>query len=182
MDEFDFYELAYLCGGPVRVVETALVALYERGDVRISRATRRANVVARDPGDPVEEAVLREIPAAGRRLGQVIAAAAAAPEPDAVADRLVGAKLLRPGKGRATRGGRMIRRRIARAAKDEPSALHRFAVLGPAAIEDARLREILESDDPKPFAPPRKRFRDHSEGSGLSDTRYDAGGSGDGGY
>lgn len=180
MDEFDHYELAYLCGGPVRVVQTAVLALSEARRIRLSRGTHRVDVVRRESDDPVQAAVLAEIPDTGRPLGRVIEAAARTPEMDAITARLAEAGLVRPGSARLTRGGRMIRRGLLRDGADEPSALHRLAMIGPAGVEDARLREILESGDPKPVKLRRGRWRGHHlESSGLSDTQYS--GYGDGG-
>ncbi|XNL80334.1 TIGR04222 domain-containing membrane protein [Actinomadura madurae] len=79
MEEIDPYEMAYLCGGPRRVVETAIFVLYRQRRVRVSRGTHRIDVVVREANDP--------------------------------------------------------------------SPVLRVAMMGPAGIEEARMREILESDD-----------------------------------
>ncbi|MFI0407612.1 TIGR04222 domain-containing membrane protein [Actinomadura sp. 3N508] len=181
LDELDRYTTAYLCGGPSRVVLVAVLALYERRAIRISRATRRAGAVVREPGDPVEEAVLTAIPNAGRPLGQVIAEAAESAAALAVADALREAGLMR-GR-RPTRRGRALRRSLI----GEPGASQagRLAVLGPDGVEDARLRAILQAKDPKPIALPRDRHRGHRNlGAGnRSDPGFDAGdyGGGSGG-
>ncbi|TDB84124.1 TIGR04222 domain-containing membrane protein [Actinomadura sp. KC216] len=183
MDEFDGYTAAYLCGGPARVVLVAVLALYERRAVRISKGARRADAVVREPGDPVEAAVLAAIPNAGRPLGQVIAEAAESAAVLAVADPLRKAGLMRG--GRPTRRGRAVRRSLT--AEPGPSQAGRLAALGPDGVEDARLREILQARDPKPVALPRDRRRGHRNlgSSNLSDPRFDGGdyggGSGGGG-
>jgi hypothetical protein len=182
MDEFDYFELALFCGGPVRVVQTALFALHEKGRIRISRGRHRVEVVRRESDDRVEAAVLAEIPHAGRPLGQVVAAVAETFDMRPFADALVELKLMRPRGRRATYIGWGLRRRIIKNGGDEPSAVHRVAIIGPAGIEDAGLREILEARDPKPIKLRRGRRRghDHLESSGLADTQYygDGGGSG----
>jgi hypothetical protein len=182
MDEFDHYELAHLCGGPVRVVQTAVFALAEARRIRMSRGTHRVDVVHRESDDPVQAAVLAEIPDTGRPLGRVIEAAARTPEMGAIVAGLAEAGLVRPGSGRLTRGGRLIRRGLVRDGAGESSALHRLAMIGPAGVEDARLREILESGDPKPVKLRRGRWWGHRlESSGLSDTQYSGYGDGAGG-
>ncbi|WP_171064580.1 TIGR04222 domain-containing membrane protein [Actinomadura soli] len=181
MDELDRYTIAYLCGGPSRVAQVAVLTLYERRGVRISKGTRRADALAREPGDPVEAAVLAAIPAAGRPLGQVIAAAAESAAALAVAGALREAGLMR-GR-RPTRRGRALRRTLA----GEPGAsqAERLAALGPDGVEDARLREILRADDPKPVDLSRGRQRGHRnlESSNLAEPRFDGGdyGGGSGG-
>src|SRR3982750_4043667 len=49
----DVYEVAFLAGGPDRVVDTALVALVETGRVRVQRAGE-LSVVDDRPGPPAE--------------------------------------------------------------------------------------------------------------------------------
>lgn len=53
-------ELAYLAGGPVRCIDTAIVRLVEGGSVRASRSGRLA-VVSEDSTNDVETAVLRAL-------------------------------------------------------------------------------------------------------------------------
>lgn len=67
------YELAYLAGGPRRVVNTALGLLAKAGDLRVSRGGN-LNAVTTSASDPIEEAVL----AAAVRPGGVSAANSAA--------------------------------------------------------------------------------------------------------
>lgn len=150
--EFGLYEVALLCGGPERVAQTALFALHEQRRIRISRGTHRVEVVRRESDDAVQAAVLAEIPEVGRPLGQVIAAVAGTPEMRAVGEGLREAGLLRGGRFRPTRRGRAMRRGLT----GEPGASgpERLAALGPAGVEDARMREILETDDPKPIKLP----------------------------
>ena len=62
--DLDVYDIAYLAGGPARVVDTALVALVQTGRVRVHSPGRLATVdLARR--HPVEAAVLDAIGPAG---------------------------------------------------------------------------------------------------------------------
>ncbi|WP_433462686.1 TIGR04222 domain-containing membrane protein [Spirillospora sp. CA-128828] len=175
-DEFDHYTTALLCGGPSRVVQIAVFTLYEERRVRIFRGTHRVEVVRREEsGDPLLDAVLGEIPRIGRPLGQVIAAVAGSPEVAAIGEAMREAGLLRGRRLRPTRLGRTLRRTLAE--RPGASQVERLAVLGPAGIEDAKLREILESGDPKPVTLPRARSRGrwNLEASNLSDDQYGGG-------
>ncbi|TDD68532.1 TIGR04222 domain-containing membrane protein [Actinomadura rubrisoli] len=178
MNEFGPYEIAYLCGGPERVAQTAVLVLYEKRRVRVSRGTHRVEAVRREADDPVQEAVLAEIPGTGRLLGQVLAAVAGTDEVRAVGDALREAGMLR--RSRPTRAGKALRREAAEAAADDAG---RLAALGPDGVEDAKMREILRTGDPKPIKLPRPPGRGHRnlESSTLSDTQY-GGGGGTGGY
>ncbi len=62
----DLYEIAYLAGGPDRVVDTALVALVESGRVRVHAPGELAVV---EPGrqHPVEAAVMDAVGTRGHR-------------------------------------------------------------------------------------------------------------------
>src|SRR5688500_17785335 len=62
--DLDLYALAYLAGGPQRVVDTALVALVESGRVRVHAPGELAAAVP-DRRHPVEAAVLDAIGARG---------------------------------------------------------------------------------------------------------------------
>src|SRR5919107_1098499 len=72
-------ELAFLAGGPRRVVETAVSALLESGSLRPTRDGRLnaiAHTVGDTPGrDAVERAVLREIGAKPRSVFRVLSKA-----------------------------------------------------------------------------------------------------------
>lgn len=52
------YELAYLAGGPDRVVDTAIAALVERGTLRVS-SSKQLQLTGPEPADPIERAVAR---------------------------------------------------------------------------------------------------------------------------
>ncbi|GAA1572275.1 hypothetical protein GCM10009678_63660 [Actinomadura kijaniata] len=155
-DELGVYEIAYLCGGPTRVAQTALLALHGHRRIRILHGAHRVEAAEREPGDDVLQAVvLAEIPHGGRPLNQLVAAVAASPPMDGLAGTLQEAGLLsRPllGSPRPTRRGRALRRRL----RAEPGGeLARFAALGTPGIAEARLREMFEAPEPRPERPPR---------------------------
>ncbi|WP_409493285.1 TIGR04222 domain-containing membrane protein [Amycolatopsis sp. cmx-11-12] len=52
------YELAYLAGGPDRVVDTAIAALVNRGTLRVS-SLRKLQLAGPEPADPIEKAVAK---------------------------------------------------------------------------------------------------------------------------
>ncbi|RSN62863.1 TIGR04222 domain-containing membrane protein [Amycolatopsis sp. WAC 04182] len=52
------YELAYLAGGPDRVVDTAIAALVDRGTLRVS-STKQLQLTGPEPADPIEKAVAK---------------------------------------------------------------------------------------------------------------------------
>ncbi len=52
------YELAYLAGGPDRVVDTAIAALVDRGTLRVS-SSKQLQLTGAEPADPIERAVAK---------------------------------------------------------------------------------------------------------------------------
>ncbi|MGI5208421.1 TIGR04222 domain-containing membrane protein [Spirillospora sp. CA-108201] len=177
MDEFTPYETALLCGGPTRAAQCALLALYGKRRVRVSRGTRRVTVVERQADDPVQAALLDEVPDTGFQLGPVLDAVAGSDDVAAIAGGLVERGLLRRalrGRLRPTRKGRAARRRLREA--PAPDAVTRLAAVGTAAVEDAKLRQVMEMDNPKPLDLPNDRALNggnrNTEKSRLSDTQY----------
>ncbi|TDC58976.1 TIGR04222 domain-containing membrane protein, partial [Actinomadura sp. GC306] len=191
LDEFDHYTTALLFGGPPRVVQIALYLLDEQRRIRLFRGTRRIEVLLRerpDPEreeDPVREAVIDEIPDAGLRLGELIAAASRSPEVRAVGQALREEGLVRGRRFRLTRDGREVCRYLVEELGD--SQLERLAVLGPAGLATSKMRSILLTDDPKPAAYGWSRLRDHTPGGrgryihGMSDLLDDNSGGYSGG-
>jgi uncharacterized protein (TIGR04222 family) len=60
--ELGYYEAAYLSGGPVRVVDTALGLLTREGEIRVSKGGRLHQVsTATSAGYPVEDAILASV-------------------------------------------------------------------------------------------------------------------------
>jgi hypothetical protein len=131
--------------------------------------------VNRDADDPVQAALLALVPGTGVLLGDLLREAAASDEVRAIGDALKEAGLVRSGlRGalRPTRAGRAARER---AVEEVPAdAPGRCAALGPDGLEDARLREILLTRDPKPLKLDQGRRRGHQnlESSNLSDNQY----------
>jgi hypothetical protein len=95
----DLYEIAYLAGGPRRMVETAVVALVENGRLRVDRATGRLHVVDPHRRHPVEAVVLDAVGPRGRSFGGLAWRARSDPRLATVADGLARDGLL------ARRGG-----------------------------------------------------------------------------
>lgn len=177
-DEFDDYTTALLFGGPARVVQVAVLLLYEQDRIRISRATRRVEAVRCEEDDdltpeddPVRAAVLDAVPDAGRPLKEVIAAVAASPEMRAIEDAMRETGLMRGRRRRLrpTRGGMELREIISEDMGTSRS--ERLAVLGPSGVEDTRLRAILRADDPALL----KRRRRRHGGWSRANTLYDEG-------
>ena len=170
MAEFTPYKIALLCGGPERVAQCALLALYERRRVRVSKATRRVTVVEHIADDAVQAALLDEVPDSGFPLGRVLSAVADSPVVASVAGALAAGGLVRRGvrgrirltlKGRAARRG--LRATAGSSASTGLAALKRdaasstvtaFAALGPTAVQDAKFRHALEGEDFKPVSLP----------------------------
>src|ERR671920_441818 len=75
------YEIAYLAGGPRRVVETAVVALVENGRLRVDRATGRLHVVDAHRRHPVEAVVLDAAGPRGRPVWGIVWRARSDPRP-----------------------------------------------------------------------------------------------------
>lgn len=84
----DLYDIAYLAGGPRRVVETAVVALVENGRLRVDRATGRLHVVDPHRRHPVEAVVLDAVGPRGRSFGGLAWRARSDPRLATVADGL----------------------------------------------------------------------------------------------
>ena len=84
----DLYEIAYLAGGPRRVVETAVVALVENGRLRVDRATGRLHVVDASRRHPVEAVVLDAVGPRGRSVWGLVWRARSDPRLATVADGL----------------------------------------------------------------------------------------------
>lgn len=136
------YEVACLAGGPQRVLETALLALRDRGAVTIVgprvSAAGDTEVPAGDAGrHPVERAVLASCPR-GRSLEVVAKAVRGGPEVAEIRRGLVALGLLTRVRHRLTRAGRG-RLEAAR----EEGALPAYVFDGPAAHGDRRLRRVV---------------------------------------
>uniref|UniRef100_UPI001C550641 TIGR04222 domain-containing membrane protein n=1 Tax=Modestobacter altitudinis TaxID=2213158 RepID=UPI001C550641 len=141
----DVYDVAQLAGGLSRVVDTAVVALLERGRLRVD-GTGRLQAEGSTPGRPVESAVLDLVGTRFRRtVSSVRLRAAEDPRLTGVADRLVEAGLLRrnPLATLTGRGPAQLRTAAGRRALAEvlatPAAgtgLLQVAVEGPLRMAD----------------------------------------------
>ncbi|MGY1635676.1 TIGR04222 domain-containing membrane protein [Geodermatophilus sp. SYSU D00742] len=167
--DLDLYAIAWLAGGPRRVVETAVVALVDSGRVRAGRPTGELHVVAARPRHAVEAAVLDAVGDRGRRTVEgVYWRVRSDARLAGVGSRLEEAGLLARGAGdpsarrRAweptrTRAGRRALRAVRR---DLPPHLVGggteallVALSGPGAMTDPDLRAVV-FDPPRPALPP----------------------------
>ncbi|AQT70369.1 TIGR04222 domain-containing membrane protein [Streptomyces sp. fd1-xmd] len=130
-EDLDAYEYAYLAGGGLRVAESVVVSLIERGTLSLGAA--RLRVIGEErPDHPVEVAVIVGCPRS-KPVREVIEAVRHSPEVDELARRLVCLGLVRRRRRKPTRAGR---RRLADAASagDVPAyALHGIAALVPGS-------------------------------------------------
>lgn len=144
----DLYDVAYLTGGPQRMVEAALVALHERGAVRI-RASRVRTVdgpVDHAAAHPVEYAVAALCRRRSRSTLSLLNAMEIGPEVEEVERRMVSFGLLTPRRLRLTRAGRQQLD-----AAERGGAYPAYVFEGPAALPDAVLRRTLgEAIPPTP--------------------------------
>lgn len=153
VSELDVYKVAYLCGGPERVVLAAVVGMQQDGRITISRARHRVHVARREATQPVECAVLDAVPDEGKVLGRLlddVAHSVAVQELIGALQRdgLVGHHSL-AGHPRPSAAGRKARTELEDSGVEVPGE-RRVAVLGTSGIADAGLRKILETPDPTP--------------------------------
>ena len=167
--ELDTYDVAYICGGPARVVMVTLVALSDDGQIKISRALHRVKAVRRAPRDQVESAVLDALPEAGRTLGSLTAVASATDAVGQIGAALREQRILAGAPWQLSRVVRAhrLRRRLRGSRQD---GLARIAVHGPAAIADTELREIFQTPD-RDFKLPKLKLPNLPD---HNDRRYDA--------
>ncbi|NUR84672.1 MAG: TIGR04222 domain-containing membrane protein, partial [Nonomuraea sp.] len=95
--ELDYYQLAYLSGGPNRVIQTAVGLLTREGDLRVSRGGKLHRVAgAVSAGFPLEEAILAEVKTrkAGFPAVKLIGRVAAHPSVNGLGEALVRQGLL----------------------------------------------------------------------------------------
>lgn len=146
--QLDVYELAYICGGPNRVVTVAVLALIDDEQIAISRALHRVRIIRRAPRDEIESAVLDAIPDAGRPLGALTAAAA---DSDAVAEIGIALREQRVLPRFLWQVGRIIHaHRLRRELRANPmGGIDRVAILGPVGIPDPALRKVFQTPDPR---------------------------------
>jgi uncharacterized membrane protein YgcG len=201
--QMDVYDVAYLAGGPERVVDTALVALVEAGRIRVQPPGQLA-VVVLDRRHPVEAAVLDAVGTRGHRSVDVIRWRLA--DDDRVLGigrRLAGAGLVRRWTVVPRRSGRpavltAAGRRTLRTLDAEPPTRPEWdggtavevALHGRARLTDELRRSSLFEAVPVPTAKEkaaviRRRLDQHRDdtahtGGGANDG-FGGGGGGDGG-
>ncbi|MEU1803153.1 TIGR04222 domain-containing membrane protein [Streptomyces sp. NPDC019937] len=184
----DLYDLAYLTGGPQRAVEAALVALHERGAVRI-RASRVRTVDAADAHPhthPVERAVLALCRRRSRSVRSLLGAMEAGPEVEEIERRMISSGLITPWRYRLTRAGRRCLE-----AAERSGSYPAYVFEGPAALPDGALRRnVSEELTPTPglghrlirlgeTLDDREPGHDHDTGGGHHSCGGGGGGGGD---
>jgi hypothetical protein len=202
--QLDVYDIAYLAGGPERVVDTALVALVEAGRIRAQPPGRLA-VADLTRRHPVEAAVLDAVGTRGHRSVDVVRWRLADDDRVlAIGRRLVAAGLLsrRPLVPRRTQrapvptaAGRQMRRSLAAEPPTDPSWDGGTAVLvalhGRERLSDELRRSLIFESLPVPTAKQRAAdlrrrldaLRDdpfYARGGGAVGGGGDAGGGGGG--
>ncbi len=160
----DLYEVAYLAGGPRRVIETAMVALVEAGRLRVERPTGLLHVVDPRGRHPVEAAVLDAVGPRGRSAWGLVRRARSDARLASVADGLARDGLLSPRGGvhapersfwtlsGLTRAGRAALRQ---ARQGPPVTGGRGALAVALAGPNAWDAELLAAvfDPPRPYLP-----------------------------
>ncbi|MFF4265959.1 TIGR04222 domain-containing membrane protein [Streptomyces virginiae] len=129
----DVYAYAYLAGGEQRVVESAIIALVERGTLSLG-AGRLRTVDAEQPPHPVERAVIAACPRS-KRVEEVFEDLRHREEIDALVHRLVHLGLVRHWRRRPTRAGR---RQLAAAVSE--GTLPAYVLEGTAALAPGPVR------------------------------------------
>ena len=162
----DLYEVAYLAGGPRRVVETAVVALIEDGRLRVDRPTGRLHVVDPHRRHPVEAVVLDAVGARGRPVWELVRRARSDPRLATVADGLARDGLLTRRGGvdarersfwtlsGLTRAGRAALRQVRQSPPSPPatggSAALAVALAGPSAWDVELHTAVFDPPPPDP--------------------------------
>ncbi|MFD3442420.1 TIGR04222 domain-containing membrane protein [Streptomyces sp. NPDC058685] len=168
----DVYDIAYLAGGPRRVVEVALVTLSERSAVTL-RATRVRAAEGQTDGHRIERALLALCPRS-RSTADVFAVLRAAPEVEEIAARLLAYGLLARSGRRPTATGR---RSLEEARHGQ--ALPHYVFEGPAAVPDRRVRRAVGEASTVPSGLGRRLVRmARAIDDGGPDTDHDTGGGG----
>ncbi|MFI1945316.1 TIGR04222 domain-containing membrane protein [Streptomyces virginiae] len=174
-EALDVYEYAYLAGGEQRVLESAIIALVERGTLSL-RAGRLRTVDAEQPPHPVERAVIAACPRS-KRVEEVFEDLRHREEIDALVHRLVHRGLVRDWHRRPTRAGR---RQLAAAVSQ--GTLPAYVLEGAAALAPGPVRAGLSGPHTLPDGLGRTLRRMGKALEDDSDTTSGGyGGGGDGG-
>lgn len=139
----DAYDIAFLAGGPQRVADSALIALSERGLLKLGGSRVRAVGEAR-PQHPVEGALFALCPRS-RNTASVLTALQHSPEVEEMARRLAARKLVTGSRRRPTRLGRQQLRAAERA-----EGLPEYVFSGPATLPHGPVRRGVVNARPIP--------------------------------
>lgn len=179
----DLYDIAYLSGAPQRMMEVALVALHERGVMRIRLS--RVRVVgepADQPAHPVERAVLALCRRRSRSTISLLGAVEIGPEVEEIHRRMVSSGLITPRRARLTRAGRQHLE-----AAEQSGAYPAYVFEGLAALPDNALRYHIGEVIEPPLTLGRRLIRlgealdDWGAGHGHDGGGHSCGGGGGGG-
>lgn len=130
------YDIAWLAGGPRRVVECAVIGLAERGLLRL-RASRVCAVGEETPGHPVERALIAACPQS-RGTASVCAELRESPEVEEIGERLAEWGLVTRARHQLTRVGKQ---RLQRA--EEDGTLPAYVFTGPEALPKGTVRRAV---------------------------------------
>lgn len=134
------YDVAYLAGGPRRVVECAVIALAERDLVRLRASRVRAVDGEALPEDPVERALVTACPNS-RGAAAVCAELRESPEVAEIGERLAGQGLVTRVRHQPTRAGRQ---RLQTA--EENGSLPAYVFVGPEVLPKGTVRRgVMEA-------------------------------------
>jgi hypothetical protein len=179
MPDLDVYDIAYLAGGPARVVDTALVTLAQSGRVRVHSPGQFA-AVGLTRRHPVEAAVLDAIGTSGHRSIDTILWRLVDDERLLdVEDRLRRDGLLRRGHwlGRhapdrrllvRTNAGRRALRRLRADSPPEGDGALPVALRGRVAVADRELCAAV-FDGPRQFRPMHRGSRSRNRAEALAE-------------
>ncbi|MER5916975.1 TIGR04222 domain-containing membrane protein [Streptomyces sp. NPDC001982] len=141
--DLDAYDVAFLAGGAQRVAASAVIALSERGLLKLSGPRVRA-VGEERPQHPVERAVIASCPRS-RSIAAVHAALQRSREVEEIGRRLAARGLVTGSRRRLTRTGR---RQLQAAERDESLPAYVFG--GPAVLPDGPVRRHVVGAQPIP--------------------------------
>lgn len=173
------YDVAYLAGGPRRVVECALIALADAGQLGL-RASRVRAVGGELPGHPVERALVTACPRS-RAAASVCAELRESPQVAEIGDRLAEWGLVTRARHQLTRVGKQ---RLQTAEQD--GNLPAYVFDGPEVLPKGTVRRAVMEGQLIPSGLGRAMIRmgnalDHDWNSGHADSGCGGGGGGGGG-
>ncbi|MEV2250479.1 TIGR04222 domain-containing membrane protein [Streptomyces sp. NPDC050147] len=132
----DVYDIAWLAGGPRRVVECAVIGLAERGLLRL-RASRVCALGEETPEHPVERALIAACPQS-RGTASVCAELRESPEVEEIGARLAEWGLVTRSRHQLTRVGKQ---RLQTA--EEDGTLAAYVCAGPQVLPQGTVRRAV---------------------------------------